>query len=57
VQSPDREGDRLAKIRLLITSVDKVREIGIDWWEHGPSLSLASMTSPRRADTCGIALR
>lgn len=27
------------KIRLLITSVDKAREIGIDWWEHDPSLS------------------
>ena len=27
------------KIRLLIASVDKAREIGIDWWEHDPSLS------------------
>src|ERR671920_72862 len=27
------------KIRLLIVSVDKAREIGIDWWEHDPSLS------------------
>ena len=27
------------KIRLLIASVDKAREIGIDWWEHDPALS------------------
>jgi hypothetical protein len=27
------------KLRLLIASVDKAREIGIDWWEHDPSLS------------------
>ena len=43
------------KIRLLIASVDKAREIGIDWWEHDPSLSSANMTwlrkpTPARAD-------
>jgi hypothetical protein len=27
------------KIRLLIASVDKAREIGIDWWSHDPLLS------------------
>jgi argonaute-like protein implicated in RNA metabolism and viral defense len=27
------------RIRLLIASVDKAREIGIDWWKHDPSLS------------------
>ena len=27
------------KIRLLVASVDKAREIGIDWWEHDPTLS------------------
>jgi hypothetical protein len=27
------------KIRLLIASVDKAREIGIDWWERDPGLS------------------
>lgn len=26
-------------IRLLISSVDKAREIGIDWWSHNPFLS------------------
>jgi Gas vesicle protein len=27
------------KIRLLVASVDKARELGIDWWEHDPALS------------------
>ena len=27
------------KIRLLIASVDKARAMGIDWWQHDPSLS------------------
>src|SRR5947209_19041383 len=27
------------KIRLLVASVDKAREMGIDWWEHDPNLS------------------
>jgi Gas vesicle protein len=27
------------KIRLLIASVDRAREMGIDWWEHDPELS------------------
>jgi metallophosphoesterase superfamily enzyme len=27
------------KIRLLITSVDKARQIGINWWEQDPYLS------------------
>ena len=27
------------KLRLVIASVDKAREIGIDWWESDPSLA------------------
>lgn len=27
------------KIRLLIASVDKAKEMGIDWWERDPMLS------------------
>jgi hypothetical protein len=27
------------KIRLLVASVDKAREMGIDWWEGDPFLS------------------
>jgi hypothetical protein len=29
------------KLRLLIASVDKAREMGIDWWERDASLSSA----------------
>ena len=28
------------KIRLLIVSVDKAEEMGIDWWRHDPMLSI-----------------
>jgi hypothetical protein len=34
------------KLRLLVASVDKAKEMGIDWWEHDPSLSSRS-----RSDT------
>lgn len=27
------------KLRLIVASVDKAKEMGIDWWEHDPSLS------------------
>lgn len=27
------------KIRLLVASVDKAKEMGIDWWERDPYLS------------------
>src|SRR5262245_21535408 len=27
------------KLRLLVASVDKAKEMGIDWWERDPSLS------------------
>ena len=27
------------KIRLLVASVDRAKEIGIDWWETDPNLS------------------
>lgn len=28
------------KIRLLVSSVDKAREIGINWWEDDPDLNV-----------------
>ncbi|MFB7668206.1 gas vesicle protein GvpJ [Kitasatospora sp. NPDC056138] len=34
------------KLRLLIASVDKAKEMGIDWWEHDPSLSSRAGSSP-----------
>ncbi|MFH8932430.1 gas vesicle protein [Streptomyces pristinaespiralis] len=27
------------KLRLIVASVDKAKEMGIDWWEHDPGLS------------------
>jgi len=32
------------KIRLLVASVDKAKEIGIDWWEHDAYLSTKAKT-------------
>ncbi|MEV7678527.1 gas vesicle protein [Streptomyces sp. NPDC088341] len=38
------------KLRLLVASVDKAKEMGIDWWEHDPSLSSrAREETPRRS--------
>ncbi|MEV4557949.1 gas vesicle protein [Kitasatospora sp. NPDC049285] len=34
------------KLRLLIASVDKAKEMGIDWWEHDPSLSSRAGEGP-----------
>ncbi|MGW6914178.1 gas vesicle protein [Kitasatospora sp. NPDC054939] len=34
------------KLRLLIASVDKAKEMGIDWWEHDPSLSSGADSGP-----------
>jgi len=33
------------RIRLLISSVDKAREIGINWWESDPYLSRQALPS------------
>lgn len=33
------------KIRLIICSVDKAKEIGLDWWQNDPSFS--SQAPPR----------
>ncbi len=34
------------KLRILIASVDKAKEMGIDWWEHDPSLSSRHSSDP-----------
>ncbi|MET8676353.1 gas vesicle protein [Streptomyces sp. NPDC004647] len=36
------------KLRLLVASVDKAKEMGIDWWEHDPSLSSRARPEPRQ---------
>jgi hypothetical protein len=38
------------KLRLLVASVDKAKEMGIDWWEHDPSLSSAAPGRPARRE-------
>ncbi|MET9535129.1 gas vesicle protein [Streptomyces sp. NPDC006649] len=37
------------KLRLLVASVDKAKEMGIDWWEHDPSLS-SRARSPQQTE-------
>lgn len=32
------------KLRLLVTSVDRAREIGVNWWEGDPSLSSSAQS-------------
>jgi hypothetical protein len=34
------------KIRLLVASVDKAKEMGIDWWERDPALSSRAEQRP-----------
>jgi hypothetical protein len=36
------------KLRLVIASVDRAREMGIDWWEHDPMLSSRAAQEDRR---------
>ncbi|MFF1400661.1 gas vesicle protein [Streptomyces sp. NPDC058287] len=44
------------KLRLLVASVDKAKEMGIDWWEHDPSLS-SRARPPRVVDDNGSGSR
>lgn len=39
------------KIRLLVASVDKAKEMGIDWWAHDPYLSSCARVPERQAIT------
>jgi Gas vesicle protein len=43
------------KLRLLIASADTARSMGIDWWEHDPSLS--SRARDRQLETENRELR
>jgi hypothetical protein len=46
------------KLRLLIASVDKARELGIDWWESDPSLSSgAKEIDSERSDNAELGRR
>ena len=39
------------KLRLLVASVDKAKEIGIDWWESDPSLNGSSQRLSQENDS------
>src|ERR687886_2032045 len=39
------------KLRLLIASIDKARELGIDWWEHDAFLSSKARARELEGDT------
>lgn len=45
------------QIRLLIASVDKAKEIGIDWWEREPALSSRARPQLKENDTADLAAR
>ena len=30
------------RIRLIVCSIDKAEQIGLDWWRHDPNLSVAA---------------
>jgi hypothetical protein len=37
------------RIRLLVCSVDKAEQIGLNWWKHDPNLSMpATVVEPQR---------
>src|SRR5215217_9218636 len=38
------------KIRLLIASIDKAQEIGINWWQSDPALSSRAMKLEQERD-------
>jgi hypothetical protein len=37
------------RIRLLVCSIDKAEQIGLDWWRTDPRLSTSAITSPALA--------
>ena len=39
------------KLRLLVASVDKAKEMGINWWEHDPTLTTTPARPAIEADT------
>ncbi len=45
------------KLRLLVASVDKAKEMGIDWWEHDPTLSSRASQATSNAAERSVAER
>jgi hypothetical protein len=38
------------RIRLLVCSIDKAEQIGLDWWRHDPNLSVRRRALPQERD-------
>lgn len=36
------------RIRLLVCSVDKAEQIGLNWWKYDPNLTMQTPRAPRR---------
>lgn len=45
------------KIRLMIASVDKAKEMGIDWWERDSFLSSSAKEAEREREVAELASR
>ncbi|MGH9523859.1 MAG: gas vesicle protein [Terriglobales bacterium] len=39
------------RIRLLVCSVDKAEQIGLNWWKYDPNLTMAGAAEPKRLPT------
>jgi len=39
------------RIRLLVCSIDKAEQIGLDWWRHDPNLSVAARRASLENDS------
>ncbi|GHF59992.1 putative gas vesicle protein GvpJ 1 [Streptomyces mashuensis] len=45
------------KLRLVVASVDKAKEMGIDWWESDPALSSRARTRELGAENARLQAR
>ncbi|MBI2565812.1 MAG: gas vesicle protein [Candidatus Schekmanbacteria bacterium] len=45
------------QLRLMIASVDKAKEMGLDWWTHNPELSSRAHSLPPHEELESIAAR
>jgi hypothetical protein len=45
------------KLRLLVASVDKAKEMGIDWWESDPALSRGAADDAKQLEAENRELR
>ena len=45
------------QIRLLVASVDKAKEMGIDWWETNPALSSRARPQPEESQAADLSER